>query len=111
MARKKRPAKLRPKTPARIRKRTRRKRSLRGHHHPELVGLALLAFGLFMATVLYAGWNGGYVGRAIGDGLVAVTGGIAYVLPVACVAVGGLHEDVSLREEPGRICEKPPVRR
>ncbi len=90
MARKKRPAKLRPKTPARIRKRTRRKSSLRAHHHPELVGLALLAFGLFMATVLYAGWNGGYVGRAIGDGLVAVTGGIAYALPVACVAVGGL---------------------
>jgi DNA segregation ATPase FtsK/SpoIIIE, S-DNA-T family len=90
MARKKRPAKPRPKTPARIRKRTRRKSSLRAHHHPELVGLALLAFGLFMATVLYVGWNGGYVGRAIGDGLVAVTGGIAYVLPVACVAVGGL---------------------
>jgi len=90
MARKKRPAKLRPKTPARIRKRTRRKSSLRAHHHPELVGLALLAFGLFMSTVLYVGWNGGYVGRAIGDGLVAVTGGIAYVLPVACVAVGGL---------------------
>jgi S-DNA-T family DNA segregation ATPase FtsK/SpoIIIE len=90
MARKKRPAKLRPKTPARIRKRTRRKRSVRAHHHPELVGLALLAFGLFMATVLYVGWNGGYVGRAIGDGLVAVTGGIAYVLPVACIAVGGL---------------------
>jgi DNA segregation ATPase FtsK/SpoIIIE, S-DNA-T family len=90
MARKKRPAKLRPKTPARIRKRTRRKSSVRAHHHPELVGLALLAFGLFIATVLYVGWNGGYVGRAIGDGLVAVTGGIAYVLPVACVAVGGL---------------------
>jgi DNA segregation ATPase FtsK/SpoIIIE, S-DNA-T family len=90
MARKKRPAKLRPKTPARIRKRTRRKSSLRAHHHPELVGLGLLAFGLFLATVLYAGWNGGYVGRAIGDGFVAVVGGIAYVLPIACVVIGGL---------------------
>jgi DNA segregation ATPase FtsK/SpoIIIE, S-DNA-T family len=90
MARKKRPARPRPKTPARIRKRTRRKSSLRSHHHPELIGLGLLACGLFTATVLYAGWNGGYVGRAIGDGLVAVVGGIAYVLPVAGVAIGAL---------------------
>ena len=37
---------------------------------------------------LYAGWNGGYVGGAIGDGLVSVVGGAAYVLPVARVAVG-----------------------
>jgi DNA segregation ATPase FtsK/SpoIIIE, S-DNA-T family len=90
MARKKRPARLRPKSPARVRKRTRRKSSLHAHHHPELVGLGLLAFGLFMTTVLYAGWNGGYVGRTIGDGFVAVIGGAAYVLPVACIAIGGL---------------------
>ena len=91
MARKKRPAKARPKTPARIRKRPRRKgSSLRAHHHPELVGLGLLAFGLFMAAVLYVGWNGGYAGRAIGDGFVSVVGGIAYVVPVACVVIGGL---------------------
>ena len=60
------------------------------HQHPELIGLGLLAFGLFMATVLYVGWNGGYVGKAIGDGFVDVVGGTAYVLPVACVAVGAL---------------------
>ena len=41
-----------------------------------------------MASVLYAGWNGGYVGRAIGDGLVALVGGTAYALPVGCLAVG-----------------------
>jgi S-DNA-T family DNA segregation ATPase FtsK/SpoIIIE len=63
---------------------------MRAHHHPELVGLGLLAFGLFMAAVLYVGWNGGYVGRAIGDGFVSAVGGIAYVLPVACIAIGGL---------------------
>jgi S-DNA-T family DNA segregation ATPase FtsK/SpoIIIE len=91
MARKKRPARVRPKTPSRVKKRTRRKAaSAPAHQHPELIGLALLAFGLFMATVLYVGWNGGYVGKAIGDGLVAVVGGIAYVLPLACVAVGAL---------------------
>jgi S-DNA-T family DNA segregation ATPase FtsK/SpoIIIE len=87
MARKKRPTKVRPKTPARVKKKTRKPR---GHHHPELIGLGLAAFGLFMGSVLYAGWNGGYVGKAIGDGLVSVIGGTAYVLPVACTAVGSL---------------------
>ena len=63
---------VRPKTPSRVKKRTRRKaRRHPSHQHPELIGLGLLAFGLFMATVLYVGWNGGYVGKAIGDGLVA----------------------------------------
>jgi S-DNA-T family DNA segregation ATPase FtsK/SpoIIIE len=91
MARKKRSARPRPKTPSRVKKRTRRKAaSAPAHQHPELIGLGLLAFGLFMATVLYVGWNGGYVGKAIGDGFVAVVGGIAYVLPVVCVAVGAL---------------------
>src|SRR5262245_41423834 len=91
MARKKRPARVRPKTPSRVKKRTRRKAvTAPAHQHPELIGLGQLAFGLFMATVLYVGWNGGYVGKAIGDGFVAVVGGIAYVLPVACVAIGAL---------------------
>ncbi len=89
MARKKRPRKLRPKTPARVKKKTRRRRAS-GHQHPELIGLGLAAFGLFTGSVLYAGWNGGYVGKAIGDGLVSVVGGIAYALPVACVTIGGL---------------------
>ena len=91
MARKKRPARPRPKTPSRVKKRTRRKAAAApAHQHPELIGLGLLAFGLFMATVLYVGWNGGYVGKAIGDAFVDVVGGTAYVLPVACVAVGAL---------------------
>jgi S-DNA-T family DNA segregation ATPase FtsK/SpoIIIE len=91
MARKKRSARPRPKTPSRVKKRRRRKAAAApAHQHPELIGLGLLAFGLFMATVLYVGWNGGYVGKAIGDGFVDVVGGIAYVLPVACVAVGAL---------------------
>jgi DNA segregation ATPase FtsK/SpoIIIE, S-DNA-T family len=89
MARKKRPVKVRPKSPARVRKKTRRRRAS-GHQHPELIGLGLAAFGVFMGSVLYAGWNGGYVGKAIGDGLVAFVGGTAYLLPVACAAVGVL---------------------
>jgi DNA segregation ATPase FtsK/SpoIIIE, S-DNA-T family len=91
MARKKRRLRPRPKSPARIRKRSQRKSTrARTHHHAELIGLGLVAFGLFMGTVLYAGWNGGYVGKAIGDGLVALVGGIAYALPVAGVVIGCL---------------------
>ena len=89
MARKKRPRKLRPKTPARVRKQTRRRRA-GAHQHPELIGLGLAAFGLFLGSVLYAGWNGGYVGKAIGDGVDALVGGTAYVLPIAAFAVGAL---------------------
>jgi S-DNA-T family DNA segregation ATPase FtsK/SpoIIIE len=88
MARKKRPSKVRPKSPARVRKKTRRRS--RSHQHPELVGLGLAAFGLFIGSVLYAGWNGGYVGKAIGDGLSVLIGGTAYTLPIAAVAVGAL---------------------
>jgi S-DNA-T family DNA segregation ATPase FtsK/SpoIIIE len=91
MARKKRPARVRPKTPSRVKKRTQRRRSsarAAPHQHPELIGLGLIAVGLFLGAVLYAGWNGGYVGGAIGDGFVSVIGGIAYLLPVAAVAVG-----------------------
>jgi S-DNA-T family DNA segregation ATPase FtsK/SpoIIIE len=88
MARKKRRSKLRPKTPARVRKR--RARTGRSHHHPELIGLGLAALGLFLAAVLYLGWGGGVVGDAIADGLDAAIGVAMYVAPVALVAVGGL---------------------
>jgi len=82
---------LKPRTPSRVRKTKRAKRkTARNHQHPELIGLGLVAFGLFLATVLWAGWNGGYVGGWIGDALQALIGGAAYVLPVVLVGVGGL---------------------
>src|SRR5690348_1636079 len=87
MAPKKRPRKLRPKKPARVKKRARRAAS-RSHHHPELAGLVLAAFGVFLASVLYLRWNGGYVGGNVVDGVRAVIGGASYVLPVALTAVG-----------------------
>ena len=82
---------LKPRTPSRVRKAKRaKKKTTRGHQHPELIGLGLVAFGLFLATVLWAGWNGGYVGGWIGDALQALIGGAAYVLPIVLVVVGGL---------------------
>jgi S-DNA-T family DNA segregation ATPase FtsK/SpoIIIE len=93
MARKKRRSRLRPKTPARIRKRRRVKRgrpAAAAHQRPELYGLGLVALGLFLAAVLYAGWNGGYVGRWIADAMEAVVGDVAYAVPLGLVAVGAL---------------------
>jgi len=87
MARKKRRSKVRPKMPARIKKRTRRTRS---HRHPELVGLGLLAVGVFIGSVLYLGWNGGYVGGALADGLRWAIGAAGYGFPPAAVLVGAL---------------------
>ena len=92
MARRRKRRVLKPRSPARVRrtKRAKKKTKTRGHQHPELVGLVLVAFGIFLATVLWAGWNGGYVGGWIGDGLEALIGGAAFALPIVLVVVGGL---------------------
>jgi DNA segregation ATPase FtsK/SpoIIIE, S-DNA-T family len=89
VARRRKKRTLRPRVPSRIRKRTRKSRP-RSQQHPELVGLALLALGLFLATILYLGWSGGMVGGAVADAFTATLGSAAYVAPVACLAVGGL---------------------
>ena len=86
--RKKRP--LRPRTPSRVKKRTRKKKGPKGHHHPELAGLALAAFGLFLGSLLYLGWEGGIVGEKIERGLHDVVGAAVYAIPVTLVVVGCL---------------------
>jgi S-DNA-T family DNA segregation ATPase FtsK/SpoIIIE len=87
MARRRRKRRLKPRTPARVKK-TSRKRAPRGHQHPELLGLGLAAFGLFLASVVYAGWNGGYVGLWIAEGFQKLAGGVTYALPLAFLAIG-----------------------
>jgi DNA segregation ATPase FtsK/SpoIIIE, S-DNA-T family len=58
--------------------------------YPELWGLGLVAFGAFLGSVRYAGWNGGWVGRALVDGFEALVGGASWFLPVLLVALGCL---------------------
>jgi S-DNA-T family DNA segregation ATPase FtsK/SpoIIIE len=60
------------------------------HHHSELVGLGLVALGIFLGSVIYLSWNGGYVGGALADGLDALIGAARYGLPVLLVAIGWL---------------------
>jgi S-DNA-T family DNA segregation ATPase FtsK/SpoIIIE len=94
MARRKRTSKLRPRTPSRVKKKrtSRRAGSARAahQHRPELIGLALAAFGLFLVVVLWLGWNGGIVGRVVADAATGFLGWAAYPLPAALVAVGAL---------------------
>src|SRR4051812_50186082 len=79
----KRKKKLRPRLPSRVKK-TRTKRSARARtQHPELWGLGAIALGLFLGAVLYFGWNGGYVGGWLGEGLDRLVGGAKYVGPGA----------------------------
>ena len=89
MARKKRPSKLRSKSPSRVRRR-KRGNAARSHHYAELIGLGLIAFGLFLATVLYGGWASGHVGGRVADALESFVGSAVYVLPVSFACVGAL---------------------
>ena len=62
----------------------------RGHQHPELIGLALAAAGVFLSTVIYLGWSGGFAGGLAADGLEALIGAARAVFPAACMIVGAL---------------------
>jgi DNA segregation ATPase FtsK/SpoIIIE, S-DNA-T family len=93
MARKRRSVRLWP-SPRASKK---RRKSARGHHEAELVGLGLIASGVFLACVLWFGLSGGPVAHAAR----VTIGWAAYLAPVVAVPLGGLivmrSELVSLR--------------
>src|ERR671925_1632333 len=82
MAKRRRKRTLKPRVPARVKRRKRAKKE-RGHQHPELIGLGLAAAGLFLSTLVYLGWEGGRAGAWIGDGIWAAIGDAGYLLPAA----------------------------
>src|SRR5438034_11684556 len=88
MARRRKRRTLKPRVPKRVKTRKKRERKTRGHQHPELIGLGLVALGIFLVAVLWAGWNGGYVGGWVADGLDTVIGSAALGLPAALAIVG-----------------------
>jgi DNA segregation ATPase FtsK/SpoIIIE, S-DNA-T family len=89
MAPRKRPKHLRPKSPARVRrkKQARRKNS---HQHPELVGLALVFLGAFVAIPLWLGWDGGIVGEKIVSSLDGLVGEARVLVPLVLLVIGAL---------------------
>ncbi|MGH3029726.1 MAG: DNA translocase FtsK [Gaiellaceae bacterium] len=90
MARKKRSSRLRPKSPARVRKTKRVRRGRAQHQHHELLGLGLFCLGLFLAFVTWLDGSGGIVGEKIDQGLDALVGSARVGVPVVLVALGGL---------------------
>src|SRR5215210_7104054 len=92
MARRRKRRTLKPRVPSRVKRRKRggKKPAGHGHQHPELIGLGLVALGAFLGSVVWAGWNGGYVGGWIADGLDAVIGGATLGLPAGLAIVGAL---------------------
>jgi len=58
--------------------------------HLDLLGLGLVALGVFLAFPLYLEWYGGAAGEGIVDGLERLAGQIAYAAPIAVVASGVL---------------------
>jgi S-DNA-T family DNA segregation ATPase FtsK/SpoIIIE len=57
--------------------------------HYDVIGLALIAAGVYLAFVLYLDWDGGRVGGWLAEALALVAGQVAYVVPVALVGFGG----------------------
>ena len=90
MARRRKKRLLKPRAPARVRKKKRTAKKAHGHQHPELIGLVLAAIGVFLSTVVYLGWSGGLAGGLAADGLDALIGAARAIFPAACLLVGGL---------------------
>jgi S-DNA-T family DNA segregation ATPase FtsK/SpoIIIE len=65
-----------------------RRRSSRQHH--ELVGLALVFIGAFLAIPLWLGWDGGIVGAKIVSGLDGLVGSARLGVPLVLLVVGAL---------------------
>jgi S-DNA-T family DNA segregation ATPase FtsK/SpoIIIE len=56
--------------------------------HLDLIGLGLVAAGVYLGCVLYAGWSGGPVGAWLTGALTTVAGRIAYLAPIAIAGWG-----------------------
>jgi DNA segregation ATPase FtsK/SpoIIIE, S-DNA-T family len=59
-------------------------------HHVDVIALALIALGIFLAGVAYLKWSGGPVGHGAIEAFRFVLGAIGYAVPVMLVAGGGL---------------------
>jgi DNA segregation ATPase FtsK/SpoIIIE, S-DNA-T family len=89
MAPRKRPSQVRPKSRARVRKKKRARRQ-RGSGNHDLLGLGLLAAGLFLTVVTWLEGNGGIVGTTIADWLDALVGTARVGVPILFLVLGAL---------------------
>ncbi len=93
-----RPARRKPaRSPSARRSRARLREARRDAHalaerleqrHLDLIGLGLVAAGVYLGFVLYVGWDGGPVGEWLKRALENAAGRIAYVAPLALAGWG-----------------------
>jgi DNA segregation ATPase FtsK/SpoIIIE, S-DNA-T family len=70
-------------------------------HHVDILALGLIAVGILLGGVAYAGWDGGTLGNGAVTAMRFVLGALGYVVPAALVVSGALLLARELR---------PPVR-
>ncbi len=70
-------------------------------HHVDILALGLVALGILLGGVAYAGWDGGTLGNGAVTAMRFVLGALGYVVPAALVVSGALLLARELR---------PPVR-
>jgi S-DNA-T family DNA segregation ATPase FtsK/SpoIIIE len=58
--------------------------------HLDLIGLGLVALGVFLAFPVYMNWDGGAAGHAATQGLAYLVGQVGYAVPAAIVAGGAI---------------------
>ena len=56
--------------------------------HYDLIGLAMVAFGVYGAFVVYLGWDGGAVGAWLQTALGHTVGRVEYLVPLALFGLG-----------------------
>ncbi len=83
-------SKARPKPRARRSGGWRQQLPILEQHHIDLLGLGLVAAGIFLVFPLWMGWDGGRGGEGLVDGLRYLVGVLAYGAPVALCAIGAL---------------------
>jgi len=81
------PAKKKPKRPPTRARRSKRRLEQRNW---DLIGLGTVTFAVFLGFVLYRGRDGGDLGEVTVDGLTWLMGDIAYGVPIALAAMGGI---------------------
>ena len=55
----------------------------------DVLGLALIAVGVFLAFVIYGGWNGGSAGHGLSEALAVLVGRARGIAPIAAIVAGG----------------------
>src|SRR3954469_25366441 len=81
------PRKAKPRTRAR---RSPARKPVVEQRQLDLIGLGLVALGIFLAFLLYGNWQGGKAGEGLVDGLALLIGTVRYLTPPAIVAAGAI---------------------